>query len=143
PYDDERLGLYKVAPNYYYPGWWEPGAALSFYINIKEWEKLPQAYKEALEAASSDASIRMNAEYDAKNPQALARLLANKVTLHAFPKDVMDAAYAAAFELYEEEVERNPAFKKIYEPWKRFRHNEQQWFRVAENTMAAYMPPAK
>ena len=26
PYDDEKLGLYKVAKYYYYPGWWEGGA---------------------------------------------------------------------------------------------------------------------
>jgi TRAP-type mannitol/chloroaromatic compound transport system substrate-binding protein len=24
PYDDEKLGFYKVAKNYYGPGWWEP-----------------------------------------------------------------------------------------------------------------------
>ena len=28
PYDDERLGLYKVAKYYYYPGWWEGSAEL-------------------------------------------------------------------------------------------------------------------
>ena len=25
PYDDEKLGFYKVARFYYYPGWWEGG----------------------------------------------------------------------------------------------------------------------
>jgi len=25
PYDDEKLGFYKVAKYYYYPGWWEGG----------------------------------------------------------------------------------------------------------------------
>ena len=25
PYDDEKLGFYKVVKNYYYPGWWEGG----------------------------------------------------------------------------------------------------------------------
>ena len=25
PYDDEKLGFYKVAKNYYFPGWWEGG----------------------------------------------------------------------------------------------------------------------
>src|SRR6202008_3562852 len=27
PYDDEKLGFYKVAKYYYYPGWWEGGTA--------------------------------------------------------------------------------------------------------------------
>jgi hypothetical protein len=29
PYDDEKLGFYKVAPYYYYPGWWEGGPCRS------------------------------------------------------------------------------------------------------------------
>ena len=28
PYDDQKLGFYKVAPFYYYPGWWEGGTQL-------------------------------------------------------------------------------------------------------------------
>jgi TRAP-type mannitol/chloroaromatic compound transport system substrate-binding protein len=36
PYDDEKLGFNKVAPFYYTPGWWEPSAQLSFYVNKKE-----------------------------------------------------------------------------------------------------------
>jgi TRAP-type mannitol/chloroaromatic compound transport system substrate-binding protein len=28
PYDDEKLGFNKVAPFYYYPGWWEGGPTL-------------------------------------------------------------------------------------------------------------------
>ncbi len=44
-YDDEKLGFYKVAKNYYYPGWWEPSATLSLYINVKAWEALPADYR--------------------------------------------------------------------------------------------------
>ena len=35
PYDDQKLGFNKVAPYYYYPGWWEGGAELEFFINDK------------------------------------------------------------------------------------------------------------
>src|SRR3954466_192405 len=54
PYDDEKLGFYKVAPHYYAPGWWEAGPQLSFYVGIKEWEKLPKEYQAAIEAATYD-----------------------------------------------------------------------------------------
>ena len=43
PYDDEKLGLAKVAKNYYYPAWWEGGASLSFLVNKKKWDELPPA----------------------------------------------------------------------------------------------------
>ena len=33
PYDDEKLGFNRVAPFYYYPGWWEGSLNLSFYVN--------------------------------------------------------------------------------------------------------------
>ena len=34
PYDDEKLGFYKIARHYYYPGWWEGGPQLSFMVNL-------------------------------------------------------------------------------------------------------------
>ena len=45
PYDDEKLGFYKVAPFYYYPGWWEGGPTLHFFINTAKWNELPKNYQ--------------------------------------------------------------------------------------------------
>ena len=139
PYDDEKLGLAKVAPHYYSPGWWEAGPQLSFYINIKEWEKLPKEYQAAIEAASYECHVVMQAEYDAKNPAALARLMKNGVKLHNFSKDILDEAFKMSTIVMEEEAAKNAKFKKIYEPWKRFRHDQNQWASVAEATMQNYL----
>jgi TRAP-type mannitol/chloroaromatic compound transport system substrate-binding protein len=139
PYDDEKLGFNKVAPFYYTPGWWEAGPQLSFYVGAKEWEKLPKEYQAAIEAASYEAHVVMQAEYDAKNPAALARLLKNGVKLRPFSKEIMDACYKAATEVMDEEAAKNAKFKKIYEPWKRFRQDENQWFSVAEAPMQNFM----
>ena len=43
PYDDEKLGFYKVAQYYYYPGWWEGGTTNHFMFNIPKWEELPKS----------------------------------------------------------------------------------------------------
>ncbi|MEC5161813.1 TRAP-type mannitol/chloroaromatic compound transport system substrate-binding protein [Janthinobacterium sp. CG_23.3] len=139
PYDDEKLGLVKVAPHYYSPGWWEAGPQLSFYINIKEWEKLPKEYQAAIEVASYECHVVMQADYDAKNPAALARLMKNGAKLHNFSKDIMDAAYKESNAVMEEEAGRNAKFKKVYEPWKRFRQDQNQWASVAEATMQNYL----
>jgi TRAP-type mannitol/chloroaromatic compound transport system substrate-binding protein len=139
PYDDEKLGFYKVAPYYYYPGWWEAGASFTFYISIKEWEKLPKEYQAAIEAASYEAHVVMQAEYDFKNPTALGRLIKNGVKLRSYPTDIMDAAYKTTNELYAEEAAKNAKFAKIYEPWKRFRNDQNQWASVAESTMQNYL----
>ena len=36
PYDDEKLGFQKVAPYYYYPGWWEGGTTQHFMFNTAQ-----------------------------------------------------------------------------------------------------------
>lgn len=138
PYDDEKLGFYKVAKYYYYPGWWEGGAQLSFYVNLDKWNELPKRYQQAFETAAAEVNLHMLAEYDAKNPLALARLVQHGVKLRPFPKDVMTAAYKAVFEMYEEEARKNPTFKKIYNEWLKFRKTQYQWFRLAEGTFANF-----
>ena len=139
PYDDEKLGFYKIAPHYYYPGWWESNSMYSFYVAQKEWDKLPKEYQAAFEAAAAEANIDMMAEYDFKNPAALRSLISKGVKLHSFPTDIMKAAQDAAFDLYEEEWARNPSFKKIYEPWKKFRDEIYLWHRVAEQTYSTFV----
>ncbi|MES2126838.1 MAG: TRAP transporter substrate-binding protein [Pseudomonadota bacterium] len=139
PYDDEKLGFHKVAPFYYAPGWWEAGPQLSLYINIKEWEKLPKEYQNAVEAAAYEAHVVMQAEYDHKNPIALARLLKGGTKLRSFSKEIMDACYKAAHEVMEEEAAKNAKFKKVYEPWKRYRQDQNTWASVAEAPMQNYL----
>ena len=51
PYDDEKLGFYKVAKFYHYPGWWEPNSTTGFIANIDKFNALPSSYKEALTSA--------------------------------------------------------------------------------------------
>lgn len=139
PVDDAKLGFAKVAPFYYSPGWWEPSAQLSFLIGIKEWEKLPKAYQAALEAASHEAHVWMQAQYDARNPAALAQLLKDGVKLRSFSKEILDACYKASTEVMEETSGKNPAFRKLYEPWKRFRQEQNQWVSVAEAGIQNYL----
>jgi TRAP-type mannitol/chloroaromatic compound transport system substrate-binding protein len=51
----------------------------------------------------------------------------------------MDASYKTATAVMEEEAAKNAKFKKIYEPWKRFRQDQNQWASVAEATMQNYL----
>jgi TRAP-type mannitol/chloroaromatic compound transport system substrate-binding protein len=139
PYDDEKLGFAKIAKHYYYPGWWEGGPQLSFYVNADKWNALPESYRQAFETACVEANMSMLSAYDTKNPQALKRLVAEGVQLHAFPQDVMAAAEKLAFELYEDEAGKNPIFKKIYSQWKDFRAGEIRWFKLAEAEYSRFL----
>ncbi|MGQ9735384.1 MAG: TRAP transporter substrate-binding protein [Thermaceae bacterium] len=141
PYDDEKLGFYKVAKFYYYPGWHEPGPQLSFYVNLKEWQKLPKEYQQAFEAAAAEANLGMLAKYDQVNPPALQRLLRAGVRLRKWPNEIMQAAQKTAFALYEEEASKDATYRKVYAAWKKFREEEYRWFSVAELGYAQFAFP--
>jgi TRAP-type mannitol/chloroaromatic compound transport system substrate-binding protein len=132
PYDDEKLGFNKVAPFYYYPGWWEGGAALHLFINDKKLAELPKTYRAALENACQTANTDMQAKYDARNPAALKRLVQNGAQLRPFSQEIMEACWKAANELYGEISAQNAAFKKVHDSYMAFRNDQYLWFQVAE-----------
>jgi TRAP-type mannitol/chloroaromatic compound transport system substrate-binding protein len=143
PYDDEKLGFNKVAPFYAYPGYWEGGPQLDFYINSKAFNALPNEYKEIVESAAMHAAIVMQARYDARNPAALKRLVAGGTKLMRFPKEVMDAAFKESMALYSELSASNPGWKKIYDDYAAFRRDANLWFRFAEAGFDDYMQGAR
>ena len=143
PYDDQKLGFNKVAPYYYYPGWWEGGAELEFFINTKAYAALSPEYKAMVDAACNVAARDMTAKYDANNPVALKKLVADKTQLKAFPKDFMDAGYKAVMEIMAEHDAKSPMFKKINQSLRTFQRDQLLWERFSEFRYNSYMTTAK
>jgi TRAP-type mannitol/chloroaromatic compound transport system substrate-binding protein len=143
PYDDEKLGFQKVAKHYYFPGWWEGGAQLDFYINKAAFNGLSKENQVIVEAAAAFAHTEMQARYDVRNPAALRRLVAGGAKLAAFPKSVMDEAFKQSMALYEELNSKNANWKKVYTDYANFRREQNQWFRVTEAQFDRYMQSAK
>ena len=138
-YDDEKLGFYKVAPHYYYPGWWEGGTLINGFVNLEKWNSLPKSYQSVLEQAAHYSNNWMMAKYDQANPAALRRLLAGGTKLHPFSPAIMEACWKAANELHDEIVEANASFKKVYDSMTAFRDDGYQWFQVAELSYDSFM----
>ena len=132
PYDDAKLGFNKVAPYYYYPGWWEGGPTIHFFINIEKWHALPKSYQALLTSAAAAANLEMLARYDALNPPAIKNLVASGTRLRPFPPDVMEACLKAANELYAEIGKDNAEFKKMHDIYMAYRNTEYLWFQVCE-----------
>ncbi len=139
PYDDEKLGFYKVAKYYYYPGWWEGGTAIHFLINTAKWAELPKSYQAIVKAAAANANIDMTAKYDARNPAALKRLISGGAELRPFSPTIMDASLKHANEVYAETSAANPDFKKVWDSILAFRSEEYLWWQVAEYTYDTFM----
>jgi len=143
PYDDQKLGFYKVAKNYAYPGWWEGGPQLDLHINTKAWEALSAENKAIVESAAAYAHVDMQAKYDGRNAAALKQLVAGGAKLFPFPKDLMDAAFKEAMALYSEISAKNPKWKKVYDDYSAFRKEANLWFRFTEARFDSYMQSAK
>jgi TRAP-type mannitol/chloroaromatic compound transport system substrate-binding protein len=143
PYDDEKLGFYKVAPFYYYPGFWEGSAMTNFFFNLGKWNELPKNYKAIVQAAAAYAHTDMQAKYDARNPAAFRRLFGAGAQLRPFSQDTMEAAFKASNELMDEISAKNADFKKVYESLRAFRNEEYLWFQVGEYTFDNFMIRAR
>jgi TRAP-type mannitol/chloroaromatic compound transport system substrate-binding protein len=143
PYDDQKLGFNKVAPFYYYPGWWEGGPQLDLFVNDKAYNALTPEYKAIVEAAAAVAHTEMQARYDAKNPTALKQLVGAGTKLRPFSNDVMALAFKEAMALYGELSTKNEDWKKIYTDYSKFRADANLWFRFTEAKFDSFMQSQK
>jgi TRAP-type mannitol/chloroaromatic compound transport system substrate-binding protein len=139
PYDDEKLGFHRVAKYYYYPGWWEGQAMLSFFFNLQKYNELPKTYQTIIRTAATYANTIMQARYDMLNPAALRRLVQAGAILRPFSEEVLDACYRASNEVYAELCAKNPDFKKAYEAMTAVRAEGYLWHQVSEHTSDTYM----
>ncbi|MBG9387674.1 TRAP transporter substrate-binding protein [Caenimonas aquaedulcis] len=143
PYDDQKLGFVKVAPYYYYPGFWEGSAQLDFFINQKAFDALSAENKAIVESAAALAHVEVQAKYDARNPGALRQLVASGAKLTAFPQDMMNQAFKVAGTIYEETSAKNESFRKIYADMSKFRAEQNLWFRFTEMSFDRFMQSQK
>jgi len=136
PYHDERLGLYRAAKYYYYPGWHEPGTVLELIVNKKAFESLPPDLQKIIQTAASASSVRMLSEFEAKNLAALKKLKnEDKVEVLPFPDDVLKALHGYTNEVLEEEAAKDANFKRVYDAYEAFMKDNDAWNALSE---AAY-----
>ncbi len=143
PYDDQKLGFQKVAPFYYYPGWWEGGPQLDFFINQKAYDALSSENKAIVEAAAAEAHLTTQARYDARNPGALKQLVAAGTKLRPFSSEIMGEAFKQSLAVYDELSGKNEDWKRIYADYAKFRADQNLWFRFTEATFDRFMQAQK
>lgn len=137
PYEDERLGLNKIASYYYYPGWWEPGTAYEIQINLSQWDALPIEYQEIFKTAAFLVNTNMLAKYDTVNGEALRRLTLGGTRLRPYSEEILQAARQAALDMYQENA-KDAAFRAVYEQWKTFQIDVQKWNQINELSFANF-----
>ena len=136
PFHDERLGLYRAAKYYYYPGWHEPGPVLELIANKASYDSLSDDLKKIIEEAAASSSVWMHSQFEAKNLAALRKLKEeHKVQVYPFPDDVIKALKSFTKEVLEEQSAVDPEFKKVYEAYTTFSNDNDAWNELSE---AAY-----
>ena len=141
PYDDEKLGFNKVAPYYYYPGWWEGGTAQHFLINHRQsGTSCRRTIRPIVTAAAGIGQCRGDRRVTmlAIRPP-LKRLIAAGAQLRPFPQPIMEACLKASNEVNAETSATNADFKKVLDSMQAFRNDEYFWWQVAEYTYDNFM----
>lgn len=96
PANDLPLGLHKVAPHGYFPGFNKPNGASEAVINLAAWTALPPSLQTIVETACrAEHDLALAEAFDA-NVKAIEALAAQGVTVQRLPADVLAAAEGAA-----------------------------------------------
>lgn len=145
PYNDLALGLYEVAPYYYYPGWNEPGAVLEFLVNKSSLEALPPDLQAIVKYAARVVNQDMLDEFTARNNTALQELVnEHGVQLRRLPDDVLQVLFEASEEVMQELIAGNPLAAKVHASFKAFYDDVRAYHKISEqayiNAREAVLP---
>jgi TRAP-type mannitol/chloroaromatic compound transport system substrate-binding protein len=133
PLHDLRMGFYKAAPYYYYPGWHEPGSCLELIINKKAYHSLPNDLQRIVDMAAMEANIWTLNEFEAGNGEALKELVeTHKVDLRRFPDTLLSALKKLSQETLEEEAQKNSDSRKVHTAFSQFKKQIGSWGKVSE-----------
>jgi TRAP-type mannitol/chloroaromatic compound transport system substrate-binding protein len=134
PLHDLRMGFYKAAKHYYYPGWHEPGTCLEVMFNKKAYDDLPADLKAIIDACAMETNFWSLSEFEAGNGAALQELISkHKVELIRFPESLLDELRKLAKETLEEEADKDKESRKVHEAFKKFKERVGVWGSVSEN----------
>ncbi len=133
PMHDLRMGFYKAAQYYYYPGWHEPGTTLEVMFNKKAYESLPKDLQYILDAVAMETNMWSLSEFEAGNGAALQELISkHKVQLMKFPDPLLDELRKMAKDVLEEEANKDSQSRKVHDAFKKFKEQVGIWGSVSE-----------
>ena len=140
PYHDIRMGFYKVAKYYYYPGWHEPGSTLELIINRKAYNSLPSDIRAALDTAAAELNVQMLSDFETNNAAGLMELRrSHKVQLIRFPDSVLNDLKKLSDETISEAASRDPMAKKVNEDFMGFKKQLSGWNKISEKPYYDFM----
>ncbi len=132
PFHDYLMGFQDIAKYYYTPGWHEPGTALEFIFNKKQFDSLPADLQAILRSAAMHSHVWMFAQMEAKNSETLTKLLAEGVDIRTFPQEVLDQLRIYTNQVIGEMTAKDAFTKRVYESYDSFRKKATNWAKISE-----------
>jgi TRAP-type mannitol/chloroaromatic compound transport system substrate-binding protein len=121
PLNDLAFGLFRAAKYYYYPGWHEPGTTLEAIVNAEAYAALPPDLQAIVKYACQAANMDMFADFEARNGEALKKLVEeHQVELRAFPDEVLAELKKASIEVIEKQAAEDEMSGKVWSSLKSY-----------------------
>lgn len=135
PWNDMALGLHKAAKYYYYPGFHEPGAALSLAVNKRLWDSLGTAERTLIETAAVAENNRSLAEFTANNAIALQQLINDPaIELRKLDDAILQMLGRVSGEVLAETSRKDGLTRRVYDSFIKFRTATIRWGDISERS---------
>lgn len=133
PWNDLTMGFYQITKYYYWPGFHEPGSALSLGINLDVWNDLSDGERRIIEDACAAENSRNLAEYNRFNTEAL-RILTEEhgVQLKRFSDEILTEVGRICGEVVKEAGQADDISQRIYDSFLQARANLYSWSEISE-----------
>ena len=133
PWQDFKAGLHTAVKFYYYPGFHEPGTALSLAVNRKLWESLSTEERRLIETALAGYHTYYRAVLRVQHMKYLPVLLKEHgVQLRKFDDGILRALGKTSGEVVAKVGASDPLTKRVYESYIKFRDASRQWTDISE-----------
>jgi TRAP-type mannitol/chloroaromatic compound transport system substrate-binding protein len=131
PMNDLAFGLFRAAKYYYYPGWHEPGTALEATINAEAFNALPADLQSIVVVACKAANMDMFAHFEARNGEALKKLVdEHAVDLRPFPDDVLAELKRVSNEVIEEQAAADEMSGRVWASMTAYMEQVKPWTEI-------------
>ncbi|MCB2101566.1 MAG: TRAP transporter substrate-binding protein [Rhodobacterales bacterium] len=127
PEVDQKLGFNQIVKNNYFPGWHQTFTSLHLIVNKEIWDGLTDESKGIINLGCMAGVTNSLAKAEAHQGPVMAGFPAKGVTPRKLPMDVLKELYKLSQEVFQEEADKDPMFKKIWESQKAFHKTYALW----------------
>lgn len=133
PWNDYSLGFYREAPNYYAPGFHEPGASLAVGINLDVWNGFTSSEQAMIGYACKSANDASIGEYTFENAKALNVLKTEHgIAPKFFSDEIMIKIGRVSEDVVRELGNSDKRTQKVYDSYLAARNQYREWTEMSD-----------